>query len=236
MPAQNSLTSFDSVNPLQFEGRALRCQVDESGAPWFNANDVCEALELGNARQALESHVDADDVQKLDTIDSLGRTQQANHVNESGLYTLIFGSKKSKAKAFKRWVTSEVLPTIRKTGAYGSPQTPGRTTLKSIMGDFKVSTVEIAQALGAPHEVVLNGVRCLQFSGVISGEGAVEHRLTHPQNGLAYREFLLSPHRSSELGRCRRPRCALKADQPPAVAGTGRGRCHTASGRATLEL
>jgi len=192
MPAQNSLTSFDSVNPLQFEGRALRCQVDESGAPWFNANDVCEALELGNARQALESHVDVEDVQKMDTL-SPGGVQAANHVNESGLYALIFGSKKPKAKAFKRWVTSEVLPTIRKTGAYGSPQTPGRTTLKSIMGDFKVSTIEIAQALDIPHEVVLKGVRCHQFSGTISGEGAVEHRRTHPQNGLAYREFLLSP-------------------------------------------
>lgn len=192
MPAQNSLTSFESVNPFKFEGRALRHQVDDAGLPWFNANDVCEALELGNARQALESHVDAEDVQKMDTL-SAGGVQAANYINESGLYALIFGSKKPRAKAFKRWVTSEVLPTIRKTGSYGSPRLPGRTTLKAIMGDFKVSTVEIAQAVGVPQETVLNGVRCLQFSGAISGEGAVEHRRTHPQNGLTYREFLLSP-------------------------------------------
>lgn len=109
---------MSAIIPFQFEAHAVRVQVDGTGLPWFNANDVCEALQLGNARQALESHVDADDVQKLDTIDSLGRTQRANHVNESGLYALILGSTKDAAKRFKRWVTSEVLPAIRKTGSY----------------------------------------------------------------------------------------------------------------------
>ena len=112
---------MSSIIPFQFEDHAVRVQIDDAGLPWFNANDVCEALQIGNARQALESHVDADDVQKLDTIDSLGRTQRANHVNESGLYALIFGSTKDAAKRFKRWVTSEVLPAIRKTGSYSAP-------------------------------------------------------------------------------------------------------------------
>jgi len=112
---------MSTIIPFQFETHALRVQVDDASQLWFNANDVCEALQLGNARQALESHVDADDVQKLDTIDSLGRTQRANHVNESGLYALILGSTKDAAKRFKRWVTSEVLPSIRKTGAYATP-------------------------------------------------------------------------------------------------------------------
>ena len=65
--------------------------------------------------------MDGDDVQKMDTIDSLGRTQRANHVNESGLYSLILGSRKPEAKRFKKWVTSEVLPQIRKTGSYNGP-------------------------------------------------------------------------------------------------------------------
>ena len=65
--------------------------------------------------------MDGDDVQKMDTIDSLGRTQRANHVNESGLYSLILGSRKPEAKRFKKWVTSEVLPAIRKTGSYSGP-------------------------------------------------------------------------------------------------------------------
>ena len=103
---------------FSFGNHEIRTVTDEHGEAWFVANDVCAALELGNARQALESHVDDDDVQKLDTTDNLGRKQLTNHVNESGLYALIFGSRKESAKRFKRWVTSEVLPSIRNTGEY----------------------------------------------------------------------------------------------------------------------
>jgi prophage antirepressor-like protein len=97
----------------------VRVQVDELGQPWFNATDVCDALEMGNPSQAIKSHVDAEDLQKLETPTAGGRQRQ-NHVNESGLYALILGSTKDAAKRFKRWVTSEVLPTIRKTGGYST--------------------------------------------------------------------------------------------------------------------
>jgi len=112
---------MSAIIPFQFEAHAVRVQVDDLGVPWFNANDVCDALEMGNPSQAIKSHVDADDLQKLEVIDNLGRTQRANHVNESGLYALILGSTKDAAKRFKRWVTSEVLPAIRKTGGYAVP-------------------------------------------------------------------------------------------------------------------
>ena len=149
---------MSTIIPFQFETHALRVQVDDTSQPWFNANDVCEALQLGNARQALESHVDADDVQKLDTIDSLGRTQRANHVNESGLYALILGSTKDAAKRFKRWVTSEVLPSIRKTGAYATPAvaalpapTQDRVSSLLLIGDAvaKVPGVKAGIAMAA---------------------------------------------------------------------------------------
>lgn len=149
---------MSTIIPFQFETHALRVQVDDASRPWFNANDVCEALQLGNARQALESHVDADDVQKLDTIDSLGRTQRANHVNESGLYALILGSTKDAAKRFKRWVTSEVLPSIRKTGAYATPAvaalpapTQDRVSSLLLIGDAvaKVPGVKAGIAMAA---------------------------------------------------------------------------------------
>lgn len=103
---------------FNFGDASIRAQVDKVGVPWFNANDVCDALQIGNARQALDTHVDSDDVQKMDTIDTIGRKQQTNHINESGLYALIFGSEKPEAKKFKRWVTREVLPSIRQTGEY----------------------------------------------------------------------------------------------------------------------
>lgn len=108
------------VNPavFQFGTFPLNVVTDDQGLYWFNANEVCGALDFANPRTAVANHVDPDDVLQQDVIDSLGRTQQSNHVNESGLYALIFGSTKGEAKKFKRWVTSEVLPAIRKTGSY----------------------------------------------------------------------------------------------------------------------
>lgn len=95
--------------------------IDLEGVFWFEANQLCEVLNYANSRKAIGDHVDPDDVQKLDITDSIGRKQKANFVNESGLYALIFGSEKEEARAFKRWVTSEVLPTLRKQGGYISP-------------------------------------------------------------------------------------------------------------------
>ena len=89
-----------------------------NGEPYFNANEVANTLEFGNPHQAIATHVDKDDIQKMEVIDSLGRKQLANFLNESGLYALTFGSKKESSKKFKKWVTSEVLPSIRKTGSY----------------------------------------------------------------------------------------------------------------------
>lgn len=111
---------MSQIIPFSFEDQAVRVQVAADGCPWFNAGDVCDALGFANPRQALDSHVDADDVQKLDATDSLGRTQRANHLNESGLFSLVLGSTKPEARRFKRWVTGEVLPAIRKTGAYST--------------------------------------------------------------------------------------------------------------------
>ena len=111
---------MSAIIPFQFEAHAVRVQVDDAGLPWFNASDVCDALEMGNPSQAVKSHVDAEDLQKLETLTAGGRQRQ-NHVNESGLYALILGSTKDAAKRFKRWVTGEVLPAIRKTGSYAVP-------------------------------------------------------------------------------------------------------------------
>ena len=87
------------------------------GEPWFAGKDVAEALGYSNARDALSKHVDKEDkgVAKCDTP---GGKQDLSIINESGLYALIFGSKLESAKRFKHWVTSEVLPAIRKTGGY----------------------------------------------------------------------------------------------------------------------
>ena len=75
-------------------------------------------MEFSNPRTALANHVDEDDVRSQDIIDNMGRNQVSNYVTEFGAYDLILGSRKKEAKAFKRWVTHEVLPSIRKTGGY----------------------------------------------------------------------------------------------------------------------
>lgn len=91
--------------------------------PWFVGKDVAEALGYLNSRKALADHVHEDDkgVTKCDT---LGGKQDLTIINESGLYALIFGSKLESAKRFKHWVTSEVLPAIRKTGGYQKQLSP----------------------------------------------------------------------------------------------------------------
>ena len=95
--------------------------VEISGEPWFVGKDVAEVLGYSNPRDALSKHVDSEDkgVAKCDT---LGGSQELTIINESGLYSLILSSKLPNAKAFKKWVTSEVLPSIRKHGGYISGQ------------------------------------------------------------------------------------------------------------------
>ncbi|MEK4882613.1 MULTISPECIES: phage antirepressor KilAC domain-containing protein [Paenibacillus] len=90
--------------------------IDEQ--PWFVAKDVCDVLEIANPTQAI-NRLDVDERSML----NIGRQGEANVVNEYGLYSLIIGSRKPEAKQFKRWITHEVIPSIRKHGAYMTPQT-----------------------------------------------------------------------------------------------------------------
>lgn len=85
--------------------------------PWFVVTDICACLGLENVSRAVAS-IDREDTVQCKVIDKIGRQQSVYCVNEGGLYNLIFKSEKDEAKAFKRWVTHEVLPSIRKTGKY----------------------------------------------------------------------------------------------------------------------
>lgn len=98
--------------------------------PWFVGKDVAKALGYENPSKAIRDHVEEEDkkvgVQNVTPYisDNLGRKQYPTFINESGVYSLIFGSKLPSAKKFKHWVTSEVLPTLRKTGKYEIPKDP----------------------------------------------------------------------------------------------------------------
>lgn len=92
------------------------------GEPWFVGNDCAKALGYKNLYNGVSKNVDDED-KRVSPVGSASGTQQTTIINESGLYSLIFGSKLPSAKKFKRWVTSEVLPSLRKTGGYKAPQT-----------------------------------------------------------------------------------------------------------------
>lgn len=104
------------------EKAPIRVQLINS-EPWFVAKDVCEVLEHSNHKMAIKS-LDEDEVSSVYLIDTMGRKQETKVVSESGLYSLIFQSRKAEAKKFRKWVTSEVLPSIRKKGYYGSRSSP----------------------------------------------------------------------------------------------------------------
>lgn len=105
--------------PFDFEGRPIRVVTDSQGEPWFVAADVLATIGLD--RKALERLYE--DEKGVSSIHTPGGGQEMTTVNEPGLYTLVLGSRKAEAKRFKRWVTHEVLPSIRKTGSYAVPGT-----------------------------------------------------------------------------------------------------------------
>jgi len=104
---------------LSFEGMPVRSHVDGQGVPWFVAGDVCAVLGIVNVGNVLAS-LDEDERDDIRTVDVVGREARVATINESGLYSLILRSRKPEARRFKRWVTHEVLPQIRRTGGYGS--------------------------------------------------------------------------------------------------------------------
>lgn len=123
----------------------VRVTMNEDNEPLFCLADLCAALGISNHRN-VKSRLDEDDVRLMDTTDNLGRTQQVIYVTESGMYDAILRSDAEKAKPFRKWVTSEVLPTIRKHGAYATPQ-----TIDSIIAN-PANGIKLLQALQEERE------------------------------------------------------------------------------------
>lgn len=158
---------MSNIVPFKFESSTIAVQVDGHGNPWFNASEVCGVLGFANPRQAVDSHVDVEDVQKLDTLTAGGRQRQ-NHVNESGLYALIFGSTKEEAKRFKKWVTSEVLPAIRKTGGYTHPKANKPLSRNQVAASILLLR-SAAEDLKLAPSAVLGGYQRLELQLGVTG-------------------------------------------------------------------
>lgn len=109
--------------PFKFNGIQVRI-IEKDGEPWFVLKDVCEVLDIGHVA-TVKQRLHDDVVSNYPITDALGRMQDTTIINEDGLYDVILESRKSEARAFRKWITSEVLPSIRKTGAYSvTPKLP----------------------------------------------------------------------------------------------------------------
>ena len=107
---------MNDIRKFDFHGAAVRVVRDDQGEPWFVAKDIAEVLDYSDT-QAMTRRLD-DDEQSTCTDDSSGQVRHIRIISESGLYSAILGSSKPEAKTFKRWVTGEVLPSIRRSGGY----------------------------------------------------------------------------------------------------------------------
>lgn len=118
--------------------------VVQNHEPWFVAADVCRALDIKDTWNAI-SRLDEDE-KDTDSISTLGGNQDMTIVSEAGLYSLVLGSRKPEAKAFKRWITHEVIPAIRKHGMYATPD-----TVEKMLNDPD-NMIKIFQALKSERE------------------------------------------------------------------------------------
>lgn len=194
--AVEAVATTVSIDPnvYAFGDAVVRTDRTDTGEPLFCAKDVCDILGYANARDAVRQHTDSNyDVVKCDIIDKLGRKQTMTFVNESGLYALIFGSKLESAKAFKRWVTSEVLPSIRKTGAYTANQTESKP--KALTLETKVNVARIVlEAAG----ITGNQLALALDKGIRKDTGESSLEWTGTQLVAPTQERLLNP---TELGK-----------------------------------
>lgn len=182
---------MNNIQIFKYEDNDVRT-VDLNGEPWFVGKDVAAVLEYSNPRKALADHVDQEDkgVTKCDT---LGGVQELTIINESGLYSLILSSKLPTAKQFKRWVTSEVLPSIRKNGGYIAGQeqlTPSELMAKALLvanktlaeRDARISELTVQNAIMQPKDEY--------FDELVDRNLLTSFRETAKQLGVEEKKFI----------------------------------------------
>lgn len=127
---------MNELKQFNFENNQVRTLLinDE---PWFVGKDVAEILGYSNPRDALSKHVDSEDKNSVAIHDGNKGNPNLTIINESGVYALVFSSKLQSAKKFKHWVTSDVLPTLRKTGSYATPQLTGEELMAKALIEAK---------------------------------------------------------------------------------------------------
>lgn len=177
-----------------YEGNELRT-ISRNGEPWFVLKDVCEVLEIGNPSQ-VKARLDGGVISNEVIPDALGRMQDTTIINEDGLYDVILESRKPEARAFRKWITSEVVPSIRKTGSYQQHPPKTQAELSLLMAESLVQhehrMKELEQRLYIANERINNidkvnptGDEQQRFNKMIR-LFATKHGMTFQK---AYREF-----------------------------------------------
>lgn len=166
------IQAFDYENSLKvfnFQSNNIRV-INQNNEPWFVAKDVCDVLEIKNTSDALK-RLDNDERARF----NLGRQGETNTINEYGLYSLVLASRKPEAKSFKRWVTHEVIPSIRKYGTYMTPD-----TIEKVLTDpdtiIKIATQlkeEQAKRMAAEAQVEKQKPKVLFASAVEASETSI---------------------------------------------------------------
>ena len=215
----NNLQVFN--NPEFGEVRTIK----RDGEPWFVGKDVAAALGYAKERNAISSHVDDEDKKDAPIQGPLGGPQTMTIINESGLYSLVLSSKLPTAKAFKRWVTSEVIPSIRKHGAYITPDTLEQmiadpdttirllTTLKEerqkrmqLENEAKANRPKVlfADAVATAHNSILIGelAKLIKQNGVDMGQNRLFEWMRKNSYLIARKgtDYNMPTQRSMELG------------------------------------
>ena len=165
--------------------------IQKDGETWFVGKDVADALGYGNSRDALRVHVDNEDKNTVAIHDGIAGNPNKIIVNESGLYSLILSSKLPAAKAFKRWVTSEILPTIRQHGAYITRETLERMQEES---NFAEELLERLSAEHAKNRTLTDYVEKLQpkaqyYDNVLQSDSAIPTTLIAKSYGMTAQAF-----------------------------------------------
>ena len=172
-----------TIKPFDFHGQQVRTILID-GEPWFVLNDLCRVLGIANPRD-VANRIDSDGVGKTDTIDSMGRTQQSTIVNEPGMYEAVIRSNGEIAKPFRRWITREVLPQIRKTGSYSTvnahPELVSRVDLARMVLEAEEEKQVIAAALESAAPAIAYHDRFVANDDAVTvKDWAAEFGITEP--------------------------------------------------------
>ena len=182
---------MNNIQIFKYENNDVRT-VELNGEPWFALKDVCAVLGISNHKMTAQ-RLDADEVILTDLTDSMGRQQETTVINEFGLYNVILRSDKPEAKPFRKWVTSEVLPSIRKNGGYIAGQeqlTPSELMAKALLvanktlaeRDARISELTVQNAIMQP--------KAEYFDELVDRNLLTSFRETAKQLGVEEKKFI----------------------------------------------